>query len=425
MAIQELEISGYRSFDKVAWRPGRLNLLVGPNASGKSNLLRMLELIGRAATGRLAAAMSPKESGGIVPQLWNHSAPSLGWHLRLDPVDEGRHQERDAVSLECELKNLPHSSSYEIVKDTLGSWYKYEHGLEKSPYWIYERDERRAMVFDQQAKKLVPFEGPEPDESLLPQISDRRTNPIPSLVRRYLEKWRVYHDIHVERGAPMRAPATTQVARLVDADGGNLASVLHTLYNIDRDFERRIDEGMRAGFGDQYEKLSFPPAADNQIQLAVRWQGSRQPHAALNLSDGTLRFLYLLTVLASPEPATLIAIDEPEIGLHPSMLPVIAEYAADAATRTQVVITSHSPEFLDCFTHHEPTVTVCQWEEGRTRLHSLEHAALETWLAKYRLGQIFLSGELDALTLSEVEESPELASRLASLPGEDDGPMNE
>src|SRR5207253_5466691 len=137
--------------------------------------------------------------------------------------------------------------------------------------------------------------------------------------------------------------APTQYVKLVDPDGGNLASVLHTLCETDQEFERQIAEGMRAGFGAQFMKLRFPPAAAQQIQLAVQWRSSKEPHAGQDLSDGTLRFLFLLTVLASPEPATLIAIDEPETGLHPSMLPIIAEYAVEAAERTQVIMTSHSP----------------------------------------------------------------------------------
>ena len=137
----------------------------------------------------------------------------------------------------------------------------------------------------------------------------------------------------------------------------------------------------------------------------------------MELSDGTLRFIFLLTVLASPEPAPLIAIDEPEVGLHPSMFPIVAEFAAAAAQRTQVVLSSHSPEFLDVFTEHAPHVTVCHWEDGRTRLFSLVPAKLENWLKEYRLGHLFTSGDLEALTGPKVDVDDE--DRLADLPPED------
>jgi predicted ATPase len=231
--------------------------------------------------------------------------------------------------------------------------------------------------------------------------------------------WRVYHDVHVERGSPMRSPATTQVVKLVEADGSNLVSVLHTLYTGDRDFKQQINEGMRAGFGDQFEELVFQPAAAQQIQLAIQWRSSKQPHAGQDLSDGTLRFLFLLTVLASPDPATLIAIDEPEAGLHPSTLPIIAEYAADAASRTQVVMTSHSPVFLDAFSNVEPQVTLFHWEDGQTLVFPLAAEAMAKWLGSYRLGQLFTSGDLEALASPTVDPVPNLAKRLKTLPPED------
>ncbi len=417
MAIRQLEVKGFRSFQDIDWRPGRLNLLVGPNGSGKSNLLRLLELISDVAKGRLGAAI--KQSGGVVPMLWDHRATSFAWTLRLDPVDLGRDRVKDAITLEFELANLPNTSSYQIVRDGLGNRVKFDQGLEKSPHWIYQRDLRRAMVFDQQANGLVGFDEADPNESLLAQIADPRTNPIPTHARRFLEGWRIYHDIHVERGSAMRSPATTQYVKLVEPDGGNLVSVLHTLYTSDREFKRQIDDGMRAGFGDQFEGLVFQPAAAQQIQLAVQWRSSKGPHAGQDLSDGTLRFLFLLTVLASPEPATLIAIDEPEVGLHPSMLPIVAEYAAEAAGRTQVVMTSHSPVFLDAFSQVPADVTLLHWEDGSTRLFPLPPETLSKWLEQYRLGELFTSGELEALAMPEVERIPDLSERLKGLPAED------
>jgi predicted ATPase len=246
-------------------------------------------------------------------------------------------------------------------------------------------------------------------------------NGYPTHSRRFLEGWRIYHDIHVERGSAIRSPATTQYVKLVEPDGSNLVSVLHTLYSSDRDFKRQIDEGMRAGFGDQFEELVFQPAAAQQIQLAVQWRSSKGPHAGQDLSDGTLRFLFLLTVLASPEPATLIAIDEPEVGLHPSMLPIVAEYAAEAAERTQVVMTSHSPVFLDAFSRVAADVTLLHWQDGKSQLFPLTPETLSKWLEQYRLGELFTSGELEVLAMPEVDPVPDLSERLKGLPTEDAG----
>jgi predicted ATPase len=217
----------------------------------------------------------------------------------------------------------------------------------------------------------------------------------------------------------MRSPTTTQYAKLVAPDGSNLVSVLHTLYTSNREFKRQVNQGMRAGFGDQFEELVFQPAAAQHIQLAVQWRSSKQPHAGRDLSDGTLRFLFLLTVLASPEPATLIAIDEPEVGLHPSMLPIVAEYAAEAAEHSQVIMTSHSPVFLDVFSKVSPEVALFHWVDGQTQLFPLTAELMQKWLERYRLGQLFTSGDLEALAIAAVDQPPDLSLRLDDLPSED------
>jgi predicted ATPase len=281
-------------------------------------------------------------------------------------------------------------------------------------------------MFDQQQGKLVELEplasdtldGYEENESLLSQIADMR-NRIPTLTRREIERWNLHHDIHVERGSTMRKPATTQFTRKLASDGSNLVTVLHTHYSSNREFRELIDDGMKAGFGEEYLRLEFQPAAAQQIQLAVQWKSSSYPHAGSDLSDGTLRFLFLLTVLSHPEPAALIAIDEPEAGLHPSMLPILAEYATAASEQTQVVLTSHSPEFLDAFTNSSPMVTLCHWEDGQTLLFQIESDALEKWLSQYRLGRIFTRGDLETLALSKVEPIDEMASQFGNLPSED------
>jgi predicted ATPase len=418
MAIQQLDVHGYRSFREICWKPGRLNLLVGPNGSGKSNLLRLLELIAETAKGRLANAL---KLGGIVPLLWDYRAPKIYWKLRIDPVDPGRDRNEDALTFKFELGHVQNTSSYQILNDSLGNWVKYEQGMVESPYWIFRREPHRAIVYHQGKERLVSLEDVNPNESLFPQISDPSVNRIPAHTRRFLEGWKVYHDVHVARGSPMRLPATTQVGKLVEADGSNLVSVLHTLYTSDRDFKQQINEGMRAGFGNQFEELVFQPAAAQQIQLAIQWKSSKRPHVGQDLSDGTLRFLFLLTVLASPEPATLIAIDEPEVGLHPSMLPIVAEYAAEAATRTQVVMTSHSPDFLDAFSKVDPQITLFHWEDGQTHLFPLSAEAVAKWLEEYRLGQLFTSGDLDALAGPPVQAVPDFEKRIKSLPPEDVG----
>ena len=237
------------------------------------------------------------------------------------------------------------------------------------------------------------------EETLLSAASDAFSN-VPGItgLKKALSSIATYHEIRVDREADIRRAAVSRIEKRVEADGQNLIPVLHTLYTTDRNFERSVDEAMRAAFGKDYEKLIFPPAEDQRVQLRVRWKSLKHEQSAADLSDGTLRFLFLLTVLASPDPTPVIAIDEPETGLHPAMLPIIAEYAVDAAMRAQVILTTHSPQLLDAFTDKNLTTTVTKWEDGETVLQNLSGDDLAYWLKEYTLGTLFKSGELERMT---------------------------
>jgi hypothetical protein len=100
------------------------------------------------------------------------------------------------------------------------------------------------------------------------------------------------------------------------------------------------------------------------------------------------------------------------------MLPILAEYAAAASEQTQVVLTSHSPEFLDAFSDLSPQVTLCHWEDGQTFLFPIDNAILQEWLEQYRLGHIFTRGDLESLALPRVDVIENMAVRVKQLPPE-------
>ena len=217
------------------------------------------------------------------------------------------------------------------------------------------------------------------------------------IFQRYIASLTIYYNVRTDKDAPIRQSTITRLEKRVDPDGQNLISVLHTLYTSDRDFKSDINSAMKAAFGDDFDELVFPPASDQRIQLRVRWKSLKREQSAADLSDGTLRFLLLLTILASPDLPPVIAIDEPETGLHPSMFPIVAEFAQDASLRSQVILATHSPQFLDAFTDAMPTTTVALWENGETILRTLPKQELEYWLKEYSLGALFRSGELEQM----------------------------
>jgi len=376
--IQTLHVQGYRSLKDVTWTPGKLNVVIGPNGSGKSNLLRALALLQRSALGEL-----PKDivkQGGIAPLLWDGQVQELGWSVKTEPIGQNRDSVKDALTYELRLRQLGGSSAYRIEHELLGNFYLKDLGQKTDPMKYLERQPGRAVTFDLHEKQLLAHEGSVPDnQTLLSFMAGPFSNPIVSAFRETLTSWSIFHDLHVDQEAELRKPAVSRIEKRVASNGQNLIPVLHTLYTTERDFKRNVDMAMRAAFGDDFEELSFPPAADQRVQLRLRWRSLKNDQSASDLSDGTMRFLLLLAILGNPEPNTLIAIDEPEIGLHPSMLPVVGELARQASERSQVILTTHSPQLLDAFGSEPPTTTVARWENGETKLSVIEGAEMSRW----------------------------------------------
>jgi predicted ATPase len=128
------------------------------------------------------------------------------------------------------------------------------------------------------------------------------------------------------------------------------------------------------------------------VQLYFQESGFTIP--ATRLSDGTLRYLCLLVILCHPEPPPLICIEEPELGMHPDIVPTIARLLKEASERTQLMVTTHSDILIDELSDEPESVVVCEKHDGQTMMKRLGADALNVWLEKYRLGELWLKGEI-------------------------------
>jgi predicted ATPase len=136
-----------------------------------------------------------------------------------------------------------------------------------------------------------------------------------------------------------------------------------------------------------------PVVNEGSVQLFLEEEGGRQI-AATRLSDGTLRYLCLLAILLHPEPPPLVAIEEPELGLHPDVLPYIAELLVRASQRTQIFVTTHSPMIVDALSGNAESVIVCERVEGASRFERLNAEHLRQWLEKYTLSKLWSMGQI-------------------------------
>ncbi|MBL8971747.1 MAG: AAA family ATPase [Myxococcales bacterium] len=203
-----------------------------------------------------------------------------------------------------------------------------------------------------------------------------------------ISSWVVYHFHDTSLTAPMRRDAESADYRELAADAGNLAPFLAHLRQQHPAIYQRIRETIQivAPYFDDF--LLEPRTLGPREVLRLEWRqkASSFPFQPWQLSDGTLRFIALTTALLQPDPPATIVIDEPELGLHPVALRVLAALIHEVSASTQIVVSTQSPQLVD---HFEPgDLVVVQRQAGATTLERMDAADLERWLEDYTLGDL-------------------------------------
>ena len=204
-----------------------------------------------------------------------------------------------------------------------------------------------------------------------------------------VSSWTVYHFHDTSSLAPMRRDQSLRDWERLRHDASNIAPFLCNLkegkpgsYELIRDTVRLI-----APFFDDFLLRPQQKGTDEQVRLEWQQKGSDFPFQPSHLSDGTIRFICLATALSQPElPATII-IDEPELGLHPYALSMLADLIQSAAERTQVIVSTQSPTLLDYF---EPDdIVVVSRQQGRSTFERLDSESLSEWMEDYSVGELW------------------------------------
>lgn len=232
------------------------------------------------------------------------------------------------------------------------------------------------------------------DETLWPQgkeagISAPDTR-ISAYVRAHLASWRKYHFHDTSADSPMKKTCDVNDNRFLRPDGSNLAAFLYFLKAKHEGSYRMIRRTVQqvAPFFDDF---ILEPQQLNQDKIRLEWanKSSDAYFDASSLSDGTLRFMALTTLFLQPVEfrPSIILVDEPELGLHPHAITMLASLVRQASTRTQVILSTQSSLLLD---HFDPEqVLVADVVEGATQFSRLESEQLSAWMGDYSLGQLW------------------------------------
>ena len=353
-----------------------LNVLIGTNGSGKSNLIEALALVRTTprTTSRDDFPTTISNGGTISEWIWkgdtNHPAT-------IELVLDDNHYPPLRHTLTFKEKQQRVIFIDETILDDEFTYYRYEHG--------------KALInnADNVTKRQVG--GISEELSILAQRRDPDKYPEITWLADLYEQFSFYREWSFGRNTVFRNPQKADLRNnRLEEDFSNLGMFLNRL-------KTRIPKAKTAilnGLKDLYHGVDDFNVHVEGGTVQVFFTEGEFTIPATRLSDGTLRYLCLLALLCDPDPPKLLCIEEPELGLHPDILPKLADLLIEASQRTQIIVTTHSDILVDAMTETPESVVVCEKKEGKTSMNRLDKEELAVWLDHYRLGQLWTRGEI-------------------------------
>jgi predicted ATPase len=355
--LKRIRVVGWKSIKNQAVDLTPLNVVIGANGAGKSNLLSLFKLL------NAIFAKTPNFRNYVAQSGYADSLLYFG--VKQTPVAE----------LEVTFSTDTGETTY------LARWAAAAGGT------LIFTEER--VIFHRTGSSqpvVVDLGAGHPETNLL--ASADGGNQTSEVALHLLRSCRLFHFHDTSETAASRRPCYVNANRYLYPDAGNLAAMLYLFGQQQPIAYRRISATVRQ-MVPNFDHFVLEPTKLNEKEILLDWTPKDRPYefGPHQLSDGSLRFIALATLLLQPELPLLIALDEPELGLHPSALEILAGMAKAASLHSQLVFATQSSVLLD---HFEPeNVVVVNTRAGTSEFHRLDAEKLKAWLADYTLGEIW------------------------------------
>ena len=369
-----------------------LNILIGPNASGKSNLIEALSLLA-AAPRDLQSTI--RGGGGVGDWIWKGSQRSP-----TATVEVTVQYPETQMPLRYRLSFSEARTRFQIQDEAVENESPLPGSEGPDFYYRYQEGNPVLNVFtldESRSERLLRREDVKPEQSILSQRRDPDSYPELTFLAEQFERMGFYREWNFGRHSPPRLPQKPDLPQdsLLE-DASNLGLVLSELLNQPQ-VKNQIVERMRTFYSEVRDVVVN--VSGGAVQIFFHEEGLYNSIPAARLSDGSLRYLCLLAVLCNPSPPPVICIEEPETGLHPDIIPEMANLLVEASARSQIFVTTHSDILVDALTDTPDAVIICEKRDGATNLRRLDSAEIQSWLKQYRheidrLGELWVSGEI-------------------------------
>ncbi|MBI4753194.1 AAA family ATPase [Candidatus Desantisbacteria bacterium] len=369
--INHIKIEGFRRLKDINLPVRPFMVFIGANGVGKTSLLDAFSLLAASAAGGLNSKLS--EFGGVTSVLTRGKAESV--ELFVDMEGTGHRP------IEYDLRLSPKGIGYTISREVLSQSSK---GFPNAFKHIDSHDSD-IKYFEIEKKQLVhPNWEHNPLETSLSQVPKMFQQP--EELRRILGSVTQYHALDVGPRAPVKLPHQMKPADLPGANGEDLIPFLYYLRESNHDRYEAIEDTLRAAFP-SFESLSFPPVAAGMLTMTWKDRNFKKPFFMHELSEGTLRFIWLVSLLQSPGLSTVTMIDEPEVSLHPELLSLLADLMREVAKRTHLIVATHSDRFIR-FLEPGEIVIMDSDDAGDTITTWGDSLDLDEWLKEYSLDEV-------------------------------------
>ena len=365
-SLDKLTILGFKSIRELKdFKLKDLNIFVGANGAGKSNLISFFRMLQSLIEGTLADYI--RDNGGISDLLHNgrKATKQMEFETRFGPRGYRftlKPGPGEGFALTDEARYYEHGST---------GWWELGSSGDNSSLLVKEA---RGTSRDSQYSK--------------PVYND-------------ISSWKIYHFHDTSSTAPMRHAEIVEDNKVLRYDASNVGPFLLRLRNEEKSYYEEILNACRlvAPFFDDF--LLDPQRLGPKTKVALSWKtkGSDYPMQPYHLSDGNIRFICLATALLQPNPPSTIIIDEPELGLHPEAIRILGELIDDAAKRTQIIIATQSPLLLDQFFIED--IVVVNRKEGQSTFERLKRTDFNEWLEDYSVGELWTKNVIQGGTTNE------------------------
>lgn len=357
-SLNEITLKGFKSIQALEnFKLTKLNVLIGGNGAGKSNLIdffRMLRaMLELSLPGILGTSLKTyiRDGGSSDDFLFN--GPKVTGQIEVVTIFGDNGYRFKLVPTRDETFSIIDEETYYVR----GGWRNIGSG-QTTPLLLKKKDEKGVLG----GRNVVSF------------------------VYDAISSWRIYHFHDTSKFAPMRRSETTDDTDYLRFDAANIAPFLYGLTGSAPKVYQQIVDTIRL-VTPFFDDFILKPNGNEKVNLRWRQRGSDYPLKPHHLSDGTLRFICLATTLLQPNPASTIIIDEPELGLHPYAIEILAELMQAASKKTQLIVSTQSPALIDYFELED--IIVVNRKNGASVFERLNKGELSSWLRDYSLGELW------------------------------------